>query len=290
MTGSLAIRRASRKVATVSSSGVAERDPLGQLAARGPHRRGGRGHQARRRRPSRRGRRPAAVPRRWCTPASACGPTGGPVRRSAGPRLRSPWPRRYPGRRAAQALPSRPACGTAHRAWPRRARVGRQYDAGHRPARPRPARPARRTRARRRHAMTQPEGQTARDIFPEDEGIPEVAQDDSPTMRARRGPGVRPAARRAARRQRRLRHHRLRAGRGRVARRPAGPRGARTTRPTSARPRTRSARRPSSSRTWTPRRRRDSGTERTADDIEATADAPVGGEGPEESAVHVTDG
>src|SRR6476661_1377706 len=30
--------------------------------------------------------------------------------------------------------------------------------------------------------MTQPEGQTARDIFPEDEGIPEVAQDDSPTM------------------------------------------------------------------------------------------------------------
>ena len=34
----------------------------------------------------------------------------------------------------------------------------------------------------------------------------------------------------------------------------------------------------------------DSGTERTADDIEATADAPVGGEGPEESAVHITEG
>ena len=30
--------------------------------------------------------------------------------------------------------------------------------------------------------MTQPEGQTARDIFPEDEGIPEVSQDDSPTI------------------------------------------------------------------------------------------------------------
>ena len=30
--------------------------------------------------------------------------------------------------------------------------------------------------------MTQPEGQTARDVFPEDEGIPETAQDDSPTM------------------------------------------------------------------------------------------------------------
>jgi hypothetical protein len=34
----------------------------------------------------------------------------------------------------------------------------------------------------------------------------------------------------------------------------------------------------------------DSGTERTADDIEATADLPVGGEGPEENAMHVTDG
>jgi hypothetical protein len=36
--------------------------------------------------------------------------------------------------------------------------------------------------------------------------------------------------------------------------------------------------------------RTDSGTERTADDIEATADASVGGQGPEESAMHVTDG
>jgi hypothetical protein len=34
----------------------------------------------------------------------------------------------------------------------------------------------------------------------------------------------------------------------------------------------------------------DSGTNRTADDIEATGDATVGGEGPEEGAVHITDG
>src|SRR3954454_23010996 len=34
----------------------------------------------------------------------------------------------------------------------------------------------------------------------------------------------------------------------------------------------------------------DSGTNRTADDIEATGDATVGGEGPEEGAVHLTDG
>jgi hypothetical protein len=31
----------------------------------------------------------------------------------------------------------------------------------------------------------------------------------------------------------------------------------------------------------------DSGTNRTGDDMEAFADAPVGGEGPEESAVHI---
>jgi hypothetical protein len=34
----------------------------------------------------------------------------------------------------------------------------------------------------------------------------------------------------------------------------------------------------------------DSGTERTADDIEATADPVVGGEGPEEGAMHITEG
>jgi len=34
----------------------------------------------------------------------------------------------------------------------------------------------------------------------------------------------------------------------------------------------------------------DSGTNRTADDVEATGDPTVGGEGPEEGAVHLTDG
>jgi hypothetical protein len=33
----------------------------------------------------------------------------------------------------------------------------------------------------------------------------------------------------------------------------------------------------------------DSGTERTADDIEATADPTIGGESAEEGAVHLTD-
>ena len=40
--------------------------------------------------------------------------------------------------------------------------------------------------------MTQPEGQTARDVFPEDEGLPEVAQDDSPTMAAAEDPEFAP--------------------------------------------------------------------------------------------------
>ena len=34
----------------------------------------------------------------------------------------------------------------------------------------------------------------------------------------------------------------------------------------------------------------DSGTNRTADDMEATGDPAVGGEGPEQAAMHVTDG
>jgi hypothetical protein len=33
----------------------------------------------------------------------------------------------------------------------------------------------------------------------------------------------------------------------------------------------------------------DSGTNRTADDVEATADRRAGGEGPEEAAVHLVD-
>ncbi|SNS20566.1 hypothetical protein SAMN06893096_102497 [Geodermatophilus pulveris] len=41
--------------------------------------------------------------------------------------------------------------------------------------------------------MSQPtEGQTARDVFPEDEGIPEVSQDDSPTMAGAEDPQFAP--------------------------------------------------------------------------------------------------
>ena len=40
--------------------------------------------------------------------------------------------------------------------------------------------------------MTQPEGQTARDVFPEDDGIPEVSQDDSPTQERAEDPQFEP--------------------------------------------------------------------------------------------------
>ena len=39
---------------------------------------------------------------------------------------------------------------------------------------------------------TRTAGQTARDIFQEDDGIPEVAQDDSPTMMAAEEPQFEP--------------------------------------------------------------------------------------------------
>jgi hypothetical protein len=137
--------------------------------------------------------------------------------------------------------------------------------------------------------MTQPEGQTSRDIFPEDDGIPEVSQDDFPTQDRAEDPqfapvpGDRPGAS---------------ADYGTTAREQAegeslDDRLAREI-PDDA-PDVRPSEDPSRASSQleqdldtTPRT--DSGTERTADDIEATADAPVGGQGPEEAAMHVTDG
>ncbi|MGY1722660.1 hypothetical protein [Blastococcus sp. SYSU DS0533] len=137
--------------------------------------------------------------------------------------------------------------------------------------------------------MTQPEGQTARDIFPEDDGIPEVSQDDSPTMDRAEDPqfeplpGERPTATTdfgttafeqsegeplTERLERELPDDALDV---RPAEDPERA-DAQLEQDTSTTPES------------------DSGTNRTADDIEATADLPVGGEGPEESAVHVTDG
>ena len=136
---------------------------------------------------------------------------------------------------------------------------------------------------------TQTEGQTARDIFPEDDGIPEVAQDDSPTMQRAEDPefmampGESPtatvdtgttAAEQAA-------------GESldsRLAR--EVPDDAPDVRPAED-PSRADAQLEQDLDTTPPT---DSGTNTTADDIEATADPVVGGEGPEAGAVHITDG
>ncbi len=136
---------------------------------------------------------------------------------------------------------------------------------------------------------TQTEGQTARDIFPEDDGIPDIAQDDSPGIYNAEDPEFAPM--------------------------PGEDPGAVTDFGTTAReqsdgeslsgrldrevpdvqPGVRPAEDPEAASmqleqdtSTTPES--DSGTNRTADDVEATAAPAVGGEGPEESAMHVTDG
>ena len=137
--------------------------------------------------------------------------------------------------------------------------------------------------------MTQPEGQTARDVFPEDDGIPEVAQDDSPTMERAEDPQFEP-----------LPGERATASvdvgttsaeqadgeslDGRLAR--ELPDDAADVRPAEDPDRAVGQLEQDTSTSPVS----DSGTNRTADDVEATSDASVGGEGPEEGAMHLTEG
>ncbi|MGY1715533.1 MULTISPECIES: hypothetical protein [Geodermatophilus] len=132
------------------------------------------------------------------------------------------------------------------------------------------------------------EGQTARDVFPEDEGIPEVAQDDSPTMQSAEDPefapmpGEDPGAV-------------LDTGTTAYEQSAGEPLSGRLDREVpDVQPGVRPAEDPQAaamqleqdtSTTFDS----DSGTNKTADDVEATADVRAGGEGPEESAVHVID-
>jgi len=149
--------------------------------------------------------------------------------------------------------------------------------------------------------MTQPEGQTARDIFPEDEGVPEVSQDDSPTIARSEDPEFAPVPRDDAgasvdvgttafeqsegeslsgRLDRELpdvdADVDAGAGLGGVV---GGVRSAEDPERASAQFEQDTATTSDS----------DSGTGKTADDVEATADAPVGGESAEEAAVHPID-
>ena len=137
--------------------------------------------------------------------------------------------------------------------------------------------------------MTQPEGQTARDIFPEDEGLPEVVNDDSPTAELAEDPefaplpGERPGASIdfGTTSEEQAEGESLD---GRLAR--EIPDDAPDVRPAED-PQRADAQLEQDLDT-TPDS--DSGTNRTGDDVEATADAPIGGEGPEENAVHIIGG
>ena len=136
---------------------------------------------------------------------------------------------------------------------------------------------------------TQAEGQTARDIFPEDEGIPETAQDDSPTMQRAEDPQFEALP---------GEHATATTDFGTTAREQADgesltgrldrelPDDALDVRP--AEDPQRADVQLEQDMNTTPDS--DSGTNRTADDMEATGDAAIGGEGPEASAVHVIDG
>jgi hypothetical protein len=133
-----------------------------------------------------------------------------------------------------------------------------------------------------------PEGQTARDVFPEDEGIPEVAQDDSPTMMSSEDPDFAPLPREDAGAS-------VDFGTTAAEQAEGESLSGRLDREVpDVQPGVRPAEDPQAASmqleqdtSTTPDT--DSGTNRTADDIEATADRRAGGEGPEEAAVHLID-
>ena len=136
------------------------------------------------------------------------------------------------------------------------------------------------------------EGQTARDVSPEDEGIPDIAQDDSPTMARAEDPEFAPLPRETAgasvdvgttaREQAegeslsgRLEREEPDVGSGD----PDEVRAAETHDRTV----------PQLDQDGVSDRA-DSFTDSVSDDVLASAEEPTGGEGPEERALHVTDG
>jgi hypothetical protein len=134
-----------------------------------------------------------------------------------------------------------------------------------------------------------PEGQTARDIFPEDDGIPEVSQDDSPTQERAEDPQFAPLPGESPTASvdfgtTAFEQAEGESLSGRLDR--ELPDDSPDVRPSEDPDRAVAQLEQDTSTTPDT----DSGTNRTADDIEATADAAVGGEGPEQAAMHLTDG
>jgi hypothetical protein len=136
--------------------------------------------------------------------------------------------------------------------------------------------------------MTQSEGQTARDVFPEDDGIPDVSQDDSPTQQRAEDPQFAPMPGERANASADFGTTAFEQSQGesltgRLDR--EVPDDALDVRPAEDPDREVGQLEQDTSTTPVS----DSGTNRTADDVEATSDAAVGGEGPEEGAVHLTE-
>ena len=141
--------------------------------------------------------------------------------------------------------------------------------------------------------MSQSEGQTARDIFPEDDGIPEVSQDDSPTIGTAEDPEFAPlpgddAGASVDFGTTAFEQSEGESLSGRLAREmpDEGVDVVGGVRPSADPDRAMAQLEQDTSTTYDT----DSGTNRTADDIEATADVPVGGESAEEAAIHPIDG
>ncbi len=137
--------------------------------------------------------------------------------------------------------------------------------------------------------MTQPtEGQTARDIFPEDEGLPEVQQDDSPTQERAEDPQFAPLPGETPGASTDFGTTAFEQSEGepldgRLAREEPDTVG--EVRPAEDPDHALQLEQDTSTTPDT-----DSGTNRTADDVEATADPGTGGPSPEERAMRVTDG
>jgi hypothetical protein len=131
------------------------------------------------------------------------------------------------------------------------------------------------------------EGQTARDVFPEDNGIPDVSQDDFPTMQNSEDPQFAPEP------GDRESHQTVDFGTTAYEQAEGESLSGRLDRELpDDMPDVRPAEDPQRADVQLEQDLNtspdsDSGTNRTADDMEATGDAAIGGEGPEESAVHV---
>jgi hypothetical protein len=134
-----------------------------------------------------------------------------------------------------------------------------------------------------------PEGQTARDVFPEDNGIPDVSQDDFPTMQRSEDPEFAPEP------GDRDRHETVSFGTTALEQQEGESLSQRLEEeiPDDA-PGVRPAEDPDRGlgqleQDYDTTPDSDSGTNRTGDDVEASRDPVVGGEGPEETAVHITE-